>query len=92
MCAGQLRVSGDVARSLGPPSVEYMSVDVLAEVNAAGWFNDNQKLYQMSFYACFFAARTALTQFLPTLSHGEYCPRCANVETSIDSGAGVTAI
>ena len=40
MCAGQLRVSGDLARSLGPPSVEDMGVNVSAEVNAVGWFDE----------------------------------------------------
>ena len=50
------------------------------------------KIIANEYFYVFFAARAALTQFLPTLAHGEYCPPCANVETSIDSGAGVSAI
>ena len=55
-------------------------------------FDDDRKKIANEWFHVFFAARNALTRFLPTRGHGEYCPRCPLVETSIDSGAGVAAI
>ena len=86
-----MRVGSGVAHSLGPPSVEGHAAEVDA-AEAVSSSTTTIEIISNEFFYVFFAARTALTRFLPTLAHGEYCPRCANVETSINSGAGVSAI